>query len=482
MGYLDSIFGRKPSATDISAFNYNLFFDYIPKRLHDWEQKKCAIEIVLSFDSLLQKNSTWKSLIKEISISDSTLKKCTDITAYLIKAPSNEQMGEVAMAMIAVNPKIRKFEYFTMEFSLGEFAICTADEKGNHYYMDGCENGEVFGAYVIKQALKKLVPIAPKPTPKPQPSAHAPQPSLWTKEPHIRYNADMMLVALEKIADKYYKEKGDVDLEDCLVTHKVGDSFEYYITQDPDAEYDDPNCEISLMIEIMDHEGRMSVVNKFFPEKSEESAKPKLASSYPSAIKDNYYSLDQLKQIQMGAVRLQPIDAGFIFNTHMHEFVKVFADKSPRIKQFLPNLDLSSSEAMAKYFTIFCQKTEMGMEFGYSIKINKYGDVGVIGMIFVHTPGYNQIAINLLQWTIDFCLFEPFEGKAIMQTSLKNVLVTLRDSMNVKHVFAIVDEGNSKCHNLLAKLNFELLDDTLSDPNSNKKANLYCCSLDEVKQ
>ncbi len=489
MGLLDSIFGKKPTKTEIAAYNYYLFFDYIPKRLHDWEHNHASLQSALTYSSLVDKNKVWKSLIKDTTITDSTLKKCNDVTLYLIKSPSNEMMGEVAMAIIAVNPAMRKYEYYTMEYSLGGFAICTADKDGNHYYMDECKDGEQFGAYVIKAAMETLIP-APKPKQQPQPKPQTkPQPASSAPSPK-QHTADSFLKTLEKIADQYYKERGVVSLEDWMVTQKVGDSFKFYITQYPDAEFEDPNCEVILMVEFMDRNGRMEIVNKFFPNnvlsnpsapKGLESEMPKTTPEYSSALSDRYYSLEQLRQIPMGGLRLQPIDAGIVFDKQQQEIVSLFAEKSPRIKKFLPNLDLSSPEAVQKYFSIFCQKTEMQLEFGYSIKMNKYGDQGYMGFIFVHTPLLNQVAINFPQWTIDFCIFEAFEGKRFMRTPLRHVLLMLKNELKVENVFAIVDEDNKQCLDFMKSLPFKLQPECLTEPTTGKKAKLFMCPLSQIE-
>lgn len=479
MGFLDSLFGKKPTKKDITAFNYYLFFDYIPKRLYEWQHNNVSIQSALTFDSLIQKNPVWKSLVKKITVTDSTLTKCTDITAYLVKAPSTEFMGEVAMAMFTVNPKIRKYEYYTMEYSLGDFAICSADEEGNHYNIDGCKNGEIFGAYVVRQALKNLVPSEtpkPKPAPKPQPSSAKSQQS--SPKPQIKHTAESFLKTLEKIANQYYQERGVVSLEDWMVTKKEGDSFKFYITQYPDAEFEDPNCEVTLMVEFMDHNGRMGVVNKFFPKQAPAPQKKSdTKNTAPQNIIGKYYSLDQLRQVPMGQVRLQPIDGSLVVNTSAQTLISVMAGATPDIKKYLPNLDLSSAEAVAKYFSVFCMKTEMGYEFGYSIKT---GDDGFLGFIFVHTPAQNEIAINFPHWTIDFCIFSPFAGQGIMAQSLVRVLFILKSQMNVNDVFVYVDENNTKCLNLLAKLPFDRQPETLTDPITGHKAILFCCPLHSI--
>lgn len=481
MGFLDSIFGKKPSKRDIAAFNYYFFFTYIPKQLKSWSSGKSNLQNIVALDSdILAKHPEWKSLNKKIEVTTSTLKNCEDVTVYLIKAPTTEMMGEVIAAMFAVNPKLKKYEYFTMEYSMGCYAICSVDEESNHYYISECGNAEEFGAYVIKQALEKLIP-SPKPAPKPTPN---PNPS--PKEPTI-HTAESFLKVLEKIADDYYKQRGVVSLEDWMVTKKEGNQFKFYLTQYPDAEFEDPNCEVTLMVEFMDHNGRMEVVNKFFPNNSlskpsvkKETETPKETSGYPSAIAEKYYSLDKLRQIPMGGLRLQPIDAGIVFDRQQQEIVSLFAEKSPRIKRFLPNLDLSSPEAVQKYFTTFCQKTEMQLEFGYSIKMNKHGDLGYMGFIFVHTPMLNQVAINFPQWTIDFCIFEPLEGKRFMRTPLRHVLLMLKNELGVKNLFAIVDEDNIQCLNFMKSLPFQLQPEVLTDPTTGKKAKLFLCPLSKI--
>lgn len=475
MSFLDSLFGKKPTKKDIIAFNYYLFFDYIPKCLYKWQHNNGSLQSALTFDSLIQKNPVWKSLVKKITVNDSTLTKCTDITAYLVKAPSTEFMGEVAMAIFTVNPKIRKYEYYTMEYSLGDFAICSADEEGNHYNIDECKNGEIFGAFVVRQALKNLLPSeTPKPETKPQPSATKSQQS--SPKPQVKHSAESFLKTLEKIADQYYKERGVVSIEDWMVTKKEGDSFKFYITQYPDAEFEDPNCEVTLMVDFMDHNGRMEVVNKFFPEQSKTAPK-KTLPEVPENIIGRYFSLDQINQVPMGQVRLQPIDARLAMDPSSQQVVQVMAKTSPDIKKYLPNLNLSSTDAIGTYFRQYYTKTEYGYEFGYSIKM---GDDGYLGFIFIHTPAMNEKAINFPKWSIDFCLFEPFRGKGIMLQALSRVLFILKSEMNVREVYAYVDEDNSNCLRMLSRLPFDLQPQTLTDPNTGHKAKLFCCPLHEI--
>lgn len=268
MGFFNSLFKKKPSKSEITAFNYYLFFDYIPKQLYAWKHNNGNIKSAITYNSLIHKNPIWESLVKKISITDTTLTKYPDISLYLIQAPSNESIAEVTSAIIAVNPKIRRFLYYTLEYTIGGFAICSCDDKGNHGYCTDCSDGNEFGAFVIKAAQKRLIDqhkAAPKPTEQPK---HKSQPKPPTSAPlDAPYTAENLLKSLENITAKYYEAKKVVSLEDWLVTQKVGNQFKFYITQYPDEEFDKPNTEVTLMVEAMDHNGRLDIVDKFFPKK-----------------------------------------------------------------------------------------------------------------------------------------------------------------------------------------------------------------------
>lgn len=205
--------------------------------------------------------------------------------------------------------------------------------------------------------------------------------------------------------------------------------------------------------------------------------KPEPKTTAPQNIIGKYYSLDQLRQVPMGQVRLQPIDGSLVVNTSAQTLISVMAEATPDIKKYLPNLDLSSAEAVAKYFSGFCMKTEMGYEFGYSIKT---GDDGFLGFIFVHTPAQNEVAIKFPHWTIDFCMFSPFAGQGIMTQSIIRVLYILKSQMNVTDLFVYVDEDNTKCLNMLSRLPFDRRPETLTDPTTGHKAVLFCSPLSQI--
>lgn len=153
---LFSFLSKRPEKKDITAYNYYLNFDYIPKKLYDWGNKRCSFNTVISFDSLIQKNPIWRSLIKKTDVTSSGVNRYPNLKMYLIKGPSTEFMGEVAVSIIAINQETRKYLFYTLEYSIGCFMICSSDEKGNHVNYGSCDSAEQFAAFALKKAMEKL--------------------------------------------------------------------------------------------------------------------------------------------------------------------------------------------------------------------------------------------------------------------------------------------------------------------------------------
>lgn len=481
MGFFDTLFGKKPEKKDIRAYNYYLYFDYLPKKLYDLGNNKGSFDALISFDSLVNKNAVWKSLIKMTSITSSNVDEFPDITLYFIKAPSNELMGEVALAIFAFNRHINKYIYYTMEYSRGSYMICSADEKGNHYCMESCSDGEQFSAYVLNHAMEELNKpvLTPKPLPESTPKQELKKGDCKSE---TKKAYDSLLERLDRFAENYLKKRGAVIIEDYIVARLEGSQIVLHISQNPELDFDpdpfdDPDCQVQLMFEFMDYRNRIKMADYFFRPYDDHDRMKEIKNNLKhSDIKDKYYSLNQLKQVQMGAVSLHPLDAGIVFSEDQQNVVINLAKRSPRIRKYLPNLDLSTNDAVIKYFSLMCQKTEMGLEFGYSIKLNRIGEKGFMGFIFVHTPTLNQASINFPHWTLDFCLFGRLEGKGFMRGCLITVLSILKKEMNVDYVYCIIDEHNYRCLRLMEKLPFMDTGQVLNYPDG-KKANLYCCIL-----
>ena len=126
-----------------------------------------------------------------------------------------------------------------------------------------------------------------------------------------------------------------------------------------------------------------------------------------------------------------------------------------KIKNFLPGLDFSSEEGAQKTLMSHVLKIDAKLGFAYVIRANNIP----LGMIFVNTPLYNQKALNLKIWTIDFFIIEGFEHQGIMFNSLIHILNLLKVELHVKKIYATVDEDNVDCLNLVNNVEHPLFDE-----------------------
>lgn len=216
--------------------------------------------------------------------------------------------------------------------------------------------------------------------------------------------------------------------------------------------------------------------NEVYTQEQALSQTSKLTTLNNFNIIGKYYTLDKIRQITMGQIHLQPIDATIVFDSDMQETISIMGNISPKITKFLPKFNISSKNNVAQFFADFCKKTEAGYEFGYAIKMNN----GVLGFIFINTPAINEIAINFPQWTIDFCLFKPFEKQGIMTQCLARILYFLKVELGVRNVYTIVSQTNTDSLNLLSHLPFDLQPESLTDPTTGEKAKLFCCPIHEI--
>lgn len=233
----------------------------------------------------------------------------------------------------------------------------------------------------------------------------------------------------------------------------------------------------------------MGFLDKLFGKKNTESSSrpPHSASPKKPQTKSNnaanlnilgrYFSLSQLNQIPMGQIHLQPIDAALVFDQQQHVVISGMFQLTPSIGKYLPNFDLSSSDKACDYFGEFMLATEFGYGFGYAIKMDNI----IMGFIFVHTPEQNKKSIHFPEWSVDFCLFQPFQGKGIMTKSLSHILFFLKTKLGVSNVYAYVDESNTACLNMLPRLPFDLQPEVLTDPITGHRAKLFCCPISQIK-
>jgi RimJ/RimL family protein N-acetyltransferase len=206
----------------------------------------------------------------------------------------------------------------------------------------------------------------------------------------------------------------------------------------------------------------------------------RIAELLKEDIIDDYYSLESLKFIPCGntGLNMRAVDAGFMEDEAFLASMQLFGN-TERIKKFLPNLDFSSKEAVQKWVFAISSKTEKGWEFAYAIRINS----GVVGLIMVSTPAYNKAIIGFEEWTMDFFVIEPFEGKRIMKAMLPRFLQFLKNEIEVDSIYVIIDQDNSRCLNLIANFPFDEVDnsDFTNIQNVAKAPRVFECPLWSIR-
>lgn len=140
--------------TVVLKYNYALAFQYIPIYLKKWQNREFDIDFGNDFTRLAELDPDWLPLVEatEVMRTDDG-----DLTAYVVLPPSNGCPAEVAKAMFVCDNKSRQFVYFTLEYSFGQFAICSANAEGMHSFIDGCNDPSQFEGYVRNVAKEKLI-------------------------------------------------------------------------------------------------------------------------------------------------------------------------------------------------------------------------------------------------------------------------------------------------------------------------------------
>ena len=199
-------------------------------------------------------------------------------------------------------------------------------------------------------------------------------------------------------------------------------------------------------------------------------------------IEDNrssFYSLADIKHRRLGpGFMLSPYDAQAYYEFQDAIFLPAIAN-TDKIKRFLPGLGFTNDVECKKRLKGYLYKTEQQLGVTYVIRYNN----NPAGMIFVNSPLYNKQTINLSIWTIDFFIWEKMEHNGIMYNSILRVLNEMKTAMGAKYVYAMVDQDNTDCINLLGNGLFKKIDNTgFRSSNSNDAAPLvYMINLETIR-
>ena len=191
-----------------------------------------------------------------------------------------------------------------------------------------------------------------------------------------------------------------------------------------------------------------------------------------------YFHTEQIVSKKFGdKLFLMPIDCGIVMNEfHELDTIPLLAKDAADFTKYLPGMDFSTKESTLAFFRNFVQLTEWGQKFGYTLRIE-----GIISsFIFINTPDYNKKSIGFEGWTIDVATFPMFQRQHLLKGIIPYVLAFLKNELNVKSLYAIINQENYKCINLLSQIRFDDTGKTLTNPQDNSIAKLYECPLSTI--
>lgn len=166
------------------------------------------------------------------------------------------------------------------------------------------------------------------------------------------------------------------------------------------------------------------------------------------------FSLANVKSIDMGGLKLVPYDANWYFSVPDAIVLNLLAN-TDKLKEFMPGVDFSTEEKAKKTLEGYMFRTEQGLGITYVIRNQNMP----VGMIFVNTPKYNKIALNLNIWTVDFFAMKSIEHKKIMFNCLCQILSVMKSDFNVPKVYALVNKANIDCLKLIHHPQYPLFEE-----------------------
>ena len=160
-----------------------------------------------------------------------------------------------------------------------------------------------------------------------------------------------------------------------------------------------------------------------------------------------FYELEDIKYRSMGGdLMLAPYDFNFYLKAPDAKILPTLTN-TDRIHRFLPGLGFDDEEYAKNHLKGYILQTENQLGVAYFIRLKNIP----IGLVHVDTPLYNKKVIGKAIWTIDFFIAEQFENQGIMYNAVVRVLNEMKNAMNAKVVYALVDQDNNDCISFLGK-------------------------------
>lgn len=183
-----------------------------------------------------------------------------------------------------------------------------------------------------------------------------------------------------------------------------------------------------------------------------------LLNAMNAANDGNYYSIDDLDPIICGrsGIYLEPIAPDFATNENILKILPALFSTSPKVKRFFPTLDFSTKDSVEQFSKVTMFRTMSGLAFSYGI----YTKGIPVGMIFVNTPAFNKTAMGLNEWTLDFFVFDAFQGQGFMRTAFPRMMMFLQKNIGVESFYLLIDEDNERCINFISLFPIDEIDNS----------------------
>lgn len=142
--------------------------------------------------------------------------------------------------------------------------------------------------------------------------------------------------------------------------------------------------------------------------------------------------------------------------------------RSEELRSQIPGAHVKSEEEAKNKLLNYTMEMGSFVSIFYSIRIKPHGIP--VGYVLLNTP---RSMNGLGEWSMDFWIHENYRRRKYVYASIITILDYLQE-MNVKLVFAMVEENNKKCINLLEKVGFGFLHEHI---NQNRNILLYGIKL-----
>lgn len=142
-----------PNTNDSTVkFNYFYAFKYIPEIIDKYNLKQSTISSIFDILTILRQHPEFSDIAKNIEYGISEGKKDKNIKALAIAIPNTQTISEVEIAYVVFDERINKAVYYTLEKSIGGYAIASPTSDGKHHLIDFVDSPQQF--------VEKILPIA----------------------------------------------------------------------------------------------------------------------------------------------------------------------------------------------------------------------------------------------------------------------------------------------------------------------------------